>query len=205
MDHYLDDFITIGPPAAGVCGENLERILVVCRVLGVPMAMDKLEGPSYCLTFLGIEIDTRAGVLGLPADKLKEAMTSWTAQKSCWRHQLESLIGTLQHACQEVKPGRAFLRRMIDFFKGPERHKGSPPHSPELRLLSRFTLVVHVRGELERGGCPPMPAILCCLGKTLAGLSCALVLQQPGTGAGSTEQVVPRSGHDALDPMPLLF
>ena len=127
VDHYLDDFITMGPPASGVCGENLERILAVCKELGVPLAMDKLEGPSYCLTFLGIEIDTRAGVLRLPADKLsrlKEAMTSWVARKSCRRRQLESLIGTLQHACQVVKPGRAFLRRMIDLLRVPSATKG---------------------------------------------------------------------------------
>ena len=45
VDHYLDDFITMGPPGSETCGQNLDRILAVCRELGVPLAMDKLEGP----------------------------------------------------------------------------------------------------------------------------------------------------------------
>ena len=32
--------------------------------------MDILEGPTDCITFLGIELDTRAGVMRLPVDKL---------------------------------------------------------------------------------------------------------------------------------------
>ena len=41
----------------------------MCQKLGVPLATEKLEGPMHCITFLGIEIDTRRGVLRLPAGK----------------------------------------------------------------------------------------------------------------------------------------
>ncbi len=51
VDHYLDDFITIGPPGSDICHRNLTIILEVCRTLGVPLAQEKLEGPSACLTF----------------------------------------------------------------------------------------------------------------------------------------------------------
>ena len=84
-----------------------------CRELGVRLAMEKLEGPATCLTFLGIEVDTMEGVLCLPQDKLsrmREALAKWECKKS----ELESLVGTLQHACRVVRPGRSFLRRMID-------------------------------------------------------------------------------------------
>ena len=63
VDHYLDDFITIGPPDSEECHHNLSTMLEVCHRLGVPLANEKLEGPSACLTFLGIEIDTVAGAL----------------------------------------------------------------------------------------------------------------------------------------------
>ena len=78
---------------------ELERILAVCADLGVPLAMDKLEGQAQCLTFLGIELDTQAGVMRLPADKLsrlKDLLAHWFLRKSCRRQQLESLIGTLR-------------------------------------------------------------------------------------------------------------
>eukprot|EP00731_Ephydatia_muelleri_P034779 Em0076g12a len=40
------------------------------------------------------------------------------------RRELESLIGFLQHACKVVKPGRSFLRRMINLLSGPFTSRG---------------------------------------------------------------------------------
>ena len=40
---------------------------------------------------------------------------------SCTKRQLQSLIGTLKHACQVVRPGRSFLRRMIKLERVPKR------------------------------------------------------------------------------------
>ena len=127
VDHYLDDFITMGPPDTEVCSRNLALIQATCRELGVPLAMDKLEGPTHCLTFLGIEIDTQAGMLRLPADKLsrlQEELQCWASRKVCRRRQLESLIGTLQHACRVIKPGRTFIRRMINLLRIPGATRG---------------------------------------------------------------------------------
>ena len=52
-----------------VCSQKLAWILAVCDEMGVPLVMEMLEGPSTCLTFLGIEVDTLEGVLCLPPDK----------------------------------------------------------------------------------------------------------------------------------------
>ena len=117
VDHYLDDYITIGPPDSEECQYNLSTMLEVCRRLGVPLSNEKLEGPSACLTFLGIEIDTSAGVLRLPRAKLtriRHTLHRWRGWRTCRRRELESLIGLLQHASQVVHPGRSFLRRMIN-------------------------------------------------------------------------------------------
>ena len=56
--HYLDDFLTLGPPGSLTCTHNVFIIRVVCMELGVPLTMKKVEGPSDCLTFLGITFDT---------------------------------------------------------------------------------------------------------------------------------------------------
>ena len=39
---------------------------------------------------------------------------SWRGRKCCRKWELLSLIGQLQHACRVVRPGRTFLRWMID-------------------------------------------------------------------------------------------
>ena len=114
--HYLDDFLVMGPPNSATCKHSLELLVSECGELGVPLASEKIEGPSPILTFLGIEIDTREGILRLPADKLQRlisAVNEWLHRKSCTRRELESLVGTLQHACKVIRPGRSFLRRAI--------------------------------------------------------------------------------------------
>jgi hypothetical protein len=56
----------------------------------------------------------------LPAEKLsriRQMILSWRSKNSCTKRHLLSLIGNLQHASSVVRPGRTFLRRMIDLSK----------------------------------------------------------------------------------------
>lgn len=114
--HYLDDYLLFGSPESLECQLALDRTLITCHRLGVPIATHKTEGPSSQITFLGIELDTQAGILRLPHLKLvrlQREIKGWTSRKACSKRELLSLIGQLQHACCVVKPGRSFLRRMI--------------------------------------------------------------------------------------------
>eukprot|EP00731_Ephydatia_muelleri_P033508 Em0031g16a len=70
--HYLDDFLLAGPPGQPTCSESTETMLRVCERLGIPVALDKLEGPVTTITFLGITIDTTLQQLRLRPDKLQE-------------------------------------------------------------------------------------------------------------------------------------
>lgn len=115
--HYLDDYIIITPPDETRCRAFIAILHRECSRLGVPIAAHKSEGPTTCLTFLGIEIDTVAGQLRLPTDKLdrlRALLSEWGDRRHCGRKELESLIGLLNHACKVVRAGRSFLRRMID-------------------------------------------------------------------------------------------
>ena len=47
--HYLDDFLTLGPPDSPICSHNLNTTTEVCQKLGVPLALEKVEGPSQTL------------------------------------------------------------------------------------------------------------------------------------------------------------
>ena len=51
--HYLDDFLLLGPPGSSACANNLAAIKEVRSTLGIPLALEKVEGPSHSLTFLG--------------------------------------------------------------------------------------------------------------------------------------------------------
>eukprot|EP00731_Ephydatia_muelleri_P034480 Em0062g3a len=63
---YLDDFLLVGPPGKDTCQEAMYRVLLVCDQLGIPVASEKLKGPTTTLTTLGIVINTSAQQLRLP-------------------------------------------------------------------------------------------------------------------------------------------
>ena len=44
--HYLDDFITAGPPDSPHCAQNLSTSLAVCKRLGLPLHPGKCVGPT---------------------------------------------------------------------------------------------------------------------------------------------------------------
>jgi len=112
--HYLDDFIFM---AASVEDASRQKDILVstCTRLGIPLEMSKMEGPSTCLTFLGIEVDTVASQLRLPVRKLlklKQELTHCLHRRSITKRELESLTGLLQFASKVIRPGRSFLRQL---------------------------------------------------------------------------------------------
>ena len=124
VDHYLDDFITLGKPDSAECHCNFETMLETCRVTGFPVESGKSEGPTTMLTFLGIEIDTVSMEMRLPLDKLarlREVIRDFRGRKGCKKRELLSLIGSLSHACKVIKLGRPFLRRLIVLSKREKR------------------------------------------------------------------------------------
>ena len=46
IDHYLDDFVTLGPHATADCQKNLDIIIQTCVDLGIPLALEKLTMES---------------------------------------------------------------------------------------------------------------------------------------------------------------
>ena len=102
----------MGSPASATSQHNLEIFTSLCAALGVPLAYDKLEGPSTSLLFLGIVLDTDQMEIRLPSDKLTKTLAllqTWLPKKKATKREILSLVGTLQHATKVVRPGRAFV------------------------------------------------------------------------------------------------
>ncbi len=122
--HYIDDFVTVGRTDTDDCARAMGALKATCSELGMPLDEAKEEGPSEVLTFLGIEIDTVNMEVRLPQAKVNELMGTlerWRGMKSCRRRDLESIVGSLNHACKAVRPGRAFKRRLQDLLTSVKR------------------------------------------------------------------------------------
>ena len=109
--HYLDDYITPGPPNSPQCEQNLAIVSSVC------MASSPCKGGSYLLHGYPWH---RTGfceqLARLPQEKLDSLLNllhQWSSNRWCTKRQLQSLIGHLHHAAKVVWPGRGFIRCMI--------------------------------------------------------------------------------------------
>ena len=108
--HYLDDFITIGPPDSEECARSMQKFSELCGELGVPVAEEKTVGPATCLTFLGIEVDTEQLELRLLVEKLqrvKQSVKEWFGCKAARQRELESLL----YRNNQYKPGLELVQR----------------------------------------------------------------------------------------------
>ena len=117
LRHYLDNFLTLGPPSLPVCHNNLQTCVRLCKQLGLPIHPGKLEGPATCLTILGIELDSETLQACLPTEKRDTVVTllhEWPAKRFCRRREVESLISHLCLACKFSPQGRKFLHWMIN-------------------------------------------------------------------------------------------
>jgi len=75
--HYLDDFLIVGLPSSSTFWQNLNLLTQICKYLGVPLVIEKVEGPSTVLPFLGILLDTTRMEARLPEEKLTQEVSQW--------------------------------------------------------------------------------------------------------------------------------
>jgi hypothetical protein len=116
---YLDDFFLAAKTKAE-CQNMLMCLIRLLRELGFNISWRKVVGPTQCLTFLGVQINTNTCSLSLGSDKLqqlKAQLQRFSNRKRATRKQLESLCGTLNWASYVVRGGRFFLRRILDLIK----------------------------------------------------------------------------------------
>ena len=110
--HY---FLIVGPPASNVCQQQLDTVKQVCDMLGVPLVLEKVEGPATSLSFLGIILDTVNMEARLPPEKLQRfqlLVVEWLEKKKATKRNILSLVGQLQHATKVVRQGRTFVARL---------------------------------------------------------------------------------------------
>ena len=67
--HLLDDFLIVNKSLSS-CENNLRAFLQTCDDIRVPMAPEKTVGPSFVLSFAGVELETIKMEPRLPEDKL---------------------------------------------------------------------------------------------------------------------------------------
>ena len=150
--HILDDFLILGPAESKNCSKDLQKFLAVCKEVGVPIKKEKTVGPCTCLTFMGLELDSVKMEARLPVDKLEKVRQLLRTHQKCRKitlHSLQSVIGLLNFCCMVVRPGRCFLRRLIDHTKSVSRpnHRVTLNKDARRDLAAWLLFVEHFNGR----------------------------------------------------------
>ena len=82
--HYLD-YLIAGSPGSSLCAVHLSQFLRVCDPLCVPVVMEKVEGPTPILTFLGLELNSIQQRIRLSPEKFTELLTEVQTWSHCLR------------------------------------------------------------------------------------------------------------------------
>ena len=91
-------------------------LMMIFRRLKIPISEKKTEGPTTCLTYLGIILDTIKMEARLPEDKVKRMVLfidDILKKKSCTKLELLQLLGHFNFATRVILPGRAFVSYLI--------------------------------------------------------------------------------------------
>ena len=106
------------------CLAALRALLKLLRALGFQINWKKVVDPTQRIVFLGMIIDTVRQELELPREKLCELtalLKTFVGRTRATRLQLQVLAGKLNWACQAVRGGRTFLRRILDAMASLQR------------------------------------------------------------------------------------
>ena len=85
--------------------------------LGLVESTEKAEPPTTQITYLGVEFDSLAMEMRVPADKLQEIKSEirlWLRRTTITKKDLQSLLGKLFWVGKVVKHSRVFLGRMLE-------------------------------------------------------------------------------------------
>ena len=113
---YLDDFLIVEDSYEKCCEAQMVLLSLLIK-LGFQISWNKVLGPSQKLEFLGVTIDSTVCVASLSDAKVKKLLAKlkgFSVKRRATKRQLQSLAGSLNWACNVVRGGRYFLRRILD-------------------------------------------------------------------------------------------
>ena len=113
--HQLDDFLTFDGPD-WCAGTRTMAIMSLFARLRVPLATQKSIGPTCCLEYLGIILDSENMIAKLPMDKIQRILQflhRMLHKSKCTKLELLQLLGHLNFASRVILPGRSFVSYLI--------------------------------------------------------------------------------------------
>ena len=112
--NYLDDYLFLEKLEKD-CNRLVAKFQELCKLLNCPLSEEKTVYATQQLVFLGILLDAKHLVLGLPQDKVAKALKlvhSLISKRKTTIKGIQVITGRLNFLSKALVPGRAFTHRM---------------------------------------------------------------------------------------------
>lgn len=153
---YLDDIILLGRNKEETEAAFKAALELLCE-LGLPVSERKLQPPSQCATWLGVDVDVPARELRITKQKIDdtlEVVDKLLGQRSLTRKQLRSVLGKLHHVSKTVRPGRLFVARLLEALRAMGNGRRfttiSASMRKDLRWFSNFLVQYNGRSMMPQ-------------------------------------------------------
>ena len=114
--HLLDDFLTVDLPDPCIGERTMATLSLVFNRLHIPLAQHKCMGPTSCLEYLGIILDSMNMEARLPLDKVQrilEFINTLLSKRCCTKREPLQLLGYFNFASRVILPGRSFVSFLL--------------------------------------------------------------------------------------------
>ena len=126
ITNYLDDFLFVAI-SVRICNGMVEEFLVICKVIGCPISMEKTEWATQVITFLGVLLNGITRTLAVPIEKKNKALELINIaiqKRKVTIKFVQRITGTLNFLNRVIVPGRAFTRGMYSKLRTVNKKTG---------------------------------------------------------------------------------
>lgn len=112
---YLDDFAGCAS-TKHLAEEAYQYFIKLLERLGLDLAMEKCQGPTQCLTWLGYHIDTTSMTLAVPTHKINDLQhqcDEWLTKRRVNKKMLQAFLGKILHVAPCIRHARRFTGRLL--------------------------------------------------------------------------------------------
>ena len=100
--------------------ESFRKLGLLLHDLGLKESPKKAEAPSKKMIYLGVEFDTSAMIMSVPAEKLadlKEEILRWVKKTTITKRDLQSLLGKMFWVSKVIRFSRPFMGRLLQLLR----------------------------------------------------------------------------------------
>lgn len=122
--HYIDDFLIITTAHTEAARNQLKLFQAILDAIGLPYKSEKTEGPTDCLVYLGIKLNTQEMSASIPPGKrhqIIQQLRPWVHRSFIRLKDLQAIIGSLMWVTQVAPHGRVYVQSLIERTRGRTR------------------------------------------------------------------------------------